>query len=526
MKVHTNMAVYNSAQQVVVIGLDVGDGKLIQDWSREGILPIFRSLMEGGTWAPLSTTAETLHVSAWPSFYTGTLPGKHGVYYTFQPRPGQQNVRRFGSDQYGQPPVWQLLSEAGKRCIILDAPYTHPQKDFSGIQIFEWGTWARYWHPMSVPPKLLQQMTGHCGAYPVGFEANQVGLGALDLPDLRQRLIKGTKVKAKAVRWLMEHSPWDLLWVVFAETHPAAHYLWGNATIDVARGPAAFTERSLLEVYQAIDRAIGEIIEGIKDNVTVYIISGDGIGPNYAGWHLLPRALERLGFTAISEPSNISSTAPVSQGPGRRDFLKMIRDILPSDVRQNLSQYLPVRWRDSLMSRWTTANINWSRTRAFCLPTDLEGCIRLNVIGREPHGIVQPGVEYEAVCRELSFALEQLTNPRTGRPAVRQVVRVDEVFPGERRDYLPDLIILWSEEAEITALHSPSFGVVEAPSPDARTGTHHPPGFVIAHGPSVKTRYVLEGAHVVDFAPTILAEFGLSTPQYMDGNVWSRPRII
>jgi hypothetical protein len=48
----------------------------------------------------------------------------------------------------------------------------------------------------------------------------------------------------------------------------------------------------LLEVYQAIDRAIREIIEGIKDDVTLYIISGDGIGPNYTGWHLLPQVLD------------------------------------------------------------------------------------------------------------------------------------------------------------------------------------------------------------------------------------------
>jgi predicted AlkP superfamily phosphohydrolase/phosphomutase len=230
------MAVGNCAQRVLVIGLDVGDGQLIHDWSRKGLLPVFSSLIEGGMWASLNTTAETLHVSAWPSLYTGTLPGRHGVYYTFQPRPGQQNVRRFGPDQYGHPPLWRLLSEAGKRCIIFDAPYTHPQKDFSGIQIFEWGTWAWYWHPMSVPPKLLRQLTGQCGAYPVGFEANQVGLGALDLADLHQRLIRATIAKAKAVCWLMNHSPWDLLWVVFGETHPAAHYFWPNAYADVAQG--------------------------------------------------------------------------------------------------------------------------------------------------------------------------------------------------------------------------------------------------------------------------------------------------
>jgi predicted AlkP superfamily phosphohydrolase/phosphomutase len=515
------MVAYSSPQRVLVIGLDVGDGKLIHDWSREGLLPVFRSLIEGGTWASLNTTAETLHVSAWPSLYTGTHPGKHGVYYTFQPIPGSQNIRRFGPDQYGQPPVWQLLSEAGKRCVIFDAPYTHPQKNFNGIQIFEWGTWAWYWHPMSVPPKLLRQMTDQCGTYPVGFEANQVGIGALDLANLHQCLIRAANAKAKAARWLMAHAQWDLLWVVFGETHPAAHYFWPDPQAGVACDPTDFTGRLLREIYQAIDQAVGEIIESVKEDITLYIISGDGVGPNYAGWHLLPQVLERLGFMSVSNPSHIHATAPAAKEAYKKDFLKMIRDLVPSSVRQTLSQYLPAHWRDSLMSRWTTVNIDWSRTQAFCLPTDLEGCIRLNVIGREPQGIVRPGAEYEAICIKLIASLEQLTNPRTGRPAVRQVVRVDGAFAGERRDYLPDLIVLWSEETKISAVHSPTFGLVEAPSPDARTGTHHSPGFVIAHGPSVQPGYPLTEGHIVDFAPTVLSEFGLLRPDYMDGRVWS-----
>jgi hypothetical protein len=62
---------------------------------------------------------------------------------------------------------------------------------------------------------------------------------------------------------------------------------------------------------------------------------------------------------------------------------------------------------------------------------------------------------------------------------------------------------------------------VEAPSPDARIGTHHSPGFVIAHGASIQTGYTLTEGHIIDFAPTVLAEFGLLRPDHMDGRVWS-----
>jgi predicted AlkP superfamily phosphohydrolase/phosphomutase len=514
------MATKHSSPRVLVIGLDVGDATLIHDWSQEGLLPVLGSLLEKGTWGELATTADILHVSAWPSLYTGTMPGKHGVYYTFQPSPGQQGVQRFGPDQYGQPPLWQILNEAGKRCIIFDAPYTHPHRKYQGIQIFEWGTWAWYWQPMSVPPRLTRQLTGQCGAYPVGFEANQVGLGALDLEDLHQRLIKAVRAKARAVSWLMANNPWDLFWVVFGETHPAAHYFWPPANTSAPTTGPDSIYIYLRDVYQAIDRAIGEIIDGLGDEVTVFIVSGDGVGPNNAGWHLLPGILQRLGFTAVANGVQEEDSSSQQLYLRKKDLLKVLRDLVPPHLRQALSHYLPTRWRDSLMSRWTTANIDWSRTRAFCLPTDLEGCIRLNIKGREPQGILREGEECEQVYKALTTALEQLINPLTGCSAVRQVVRTDQVFPGERRLYLPDLIVLWAHDAEIHAVHSAGLDLVEAHSPDARTGTHRPPGFVIAHGPAVCPGYVLGNGHIVDFAPTILAEFGLPRPPQMDGQEW------
>jgi predicted AlkP superfamily phosphohydrolase/phosphomutase len=507
-------------QRVLVIGLDVGDANLIFEWSQRGLLPVFETLISGGARGVLRTTADILHVSAWPSLYTGTLPGKHGVYYTFQPAPGQQGVQRFGPDQYGQPPVWQILSAAGKRCTIFDAPYTHPVRDFHGVQIFEWGTWAWYWHPMSEPPRLMRQMTGQCGAYPLGFEANQVGLRALDLANLHQRLIKAATAKANAVRWLMANQPWDMFWVVFGETHPAAHYLWPSAKGTADSEASETMHQKLRDVYQAIDRAIGRILEGLGEEVAVFIISGDGVGPNYAAWHLLPEVLQRLGFTAALGAGVVENQESQGSGVNRQDLVKMFRDLVPSDLRQKLSQFLPTRWRDSLMSRWTTANIDWAHTRAFCLPTDLEGCIRLNVRGREPQGIVQPGSEYEEVCHALAAALRELVNPRTGRPVVQHIVRTDTVFPGERRHYLPDLVVLWADDAEIHAVRSPKLGMVQAPSPDARTGTHRPPGFVIARGPSIPSGYLLAPGHIVDFAPTILTAFGLRPPEAMDGEVW------
>src|SRR5262245_60483632 len=100
----TERAVFSS---VFVVGLDMGDGALIRRWSDQGRLPNLASLMASGSWIELGTTAQVLHTSTWPTFATGTLPGRHGVYYPYQPIPGHQLARHIEPDQYGVPTFWQ-----------------------------------------------------------------------------------------------------------------------------------------------------------------------------------------------------------------------------------------------------------------------------------------------------------------------------------------------------------------------------------------------------------------------------------
>ncbi len=502
-------------RKILVIGLDMGDGSLVHKWAEEGYLSTFNRMIKEGVWGYLRTSAEVLHVSSWPSLYTGTFPGKHGVYYTFQPEPGLQGTRRIGPDPYGQPPVWEILDTADEKCIIMDAPYTYPVKDFRGIQIFEWGTWAWYWRPMTMPEKVWNHLQTQCGPYPLGFEANQVGLASLDLEKLKKGLIAGASSKAKVARWLLEQNPWDMAWVVFGETHAAGHYLWE----PIGASPSSMI--ALREVYQAVDTAIDEILRDLGEDLTVFVVSGDGVGPNHAGWHLLPEVLERAGFTRRkgSFDRDVSSAAENTKQV-QKDLLKRIRDLIPKEIRQAISRKLPAQWRDSLMTRWVTTDIDWTQSKAYCLPTDLEGCIRINLKGREPNGIVQPGAEYKEVLDEITSLLETLINPLTGQPAVRQVLRMDQVFPGGKRDYLPDLIVKWADESEIRELKADGIGLITGPSPDARVGTHRPPGFIVAKGPFIKQGQTLSEMHIVDLAPTLLAHFEIPVPQSMDGRVW------
>lgn len=505
----------SSSRRMVIIGLDMGDGHLIAEWAREGRLPYLGALIERGAWRWLDSPADTLHVSAWPSIYTGTAPGEHGVYYTFQPAPGRQGYEKFRGDQYGCPTFWNLMSRAGVRCLVFDAPYTHPEEGSRATQVFDWGTWARYWRPMSRPAPLLRRLNRACGRYPLGFQALDIGLNALEPAALQEPLRRSVQAKANATAWLMGEIDWDLLLVVFGETHVGGHYLWDPSESDRKDGAEQTRLRAL---YEAIDRGLRAIGEAAGAATPLVVLSGDGVRTTRAAWHLLPEVLRRLGYLAEPSTDGRGNGSEAGGEPPGRSLVGALRDAIPETFRQAVARRLPDSARYRLASRVQMSRIDWSRTKAYCLPTDLEGCVRINLKGREPKGIVAPGEEYRRVCDDLAADLARLTDSETGQPAVREVVLADEAFPGGRRHHLPDLIVVWELSSSLSGLASPGIGTVIKPSPDGRPGTHSPPGFLLCDGLDLEWQGE-KAAHVCDIAPRLLSWFGVEVPGHMDRDV-------
>jgi predicted AlkP superfamily phosphohydrolase/phosphomutase len=504
-----------TAPKVVVVGMEMGDGQLLHTWAKSGQLPYIKSLIERGCWGWLDTTADQLHISAWPSIYTGAAPGEHGVYFTFQPAPGLQGYQRFHTGLYGRPTFWKLLDQAGRRCTVFDPPYSHPEIGYGGTYIYDWGSWAHYLQTGSVPDTLLKQLNKSCGAYPLGLEAHDFGWRPLEPAAISRRLVEAVKAKTTATCWLMRQSAWDMAFTVFGETHVAGHYCLLKDSVA-----GAAEQRPMLDLYQELDRAIASIHAAAGEDATFVVISGDRVAPNNAGWHMLPDILARLGYLANGGTAPASTAVQPVKATKKFDPVKALRDMLPKNFRKNLASLLPTAIRDKLAQRVDNADIDWSQTRAYCLPTDLEGYIRVNLKGREPQGIVEPGAEYRDVLDGLTGALGELRDPATGLAIVREVIRTDSAFPGDRRAYLPDLIVHWNAAHPITCACSLGIGTITKVSEDQRPGTHAGPGFVLAAGPGIAPGQLQGPAHIFDFAPTLLKRMGVAAPMHMRGRVW------
>ena len=210
--------------RVLVLGLDSADAELIERWADAGHLPTFAALRREGTWGRLGTTAEVLHVSAWPTIYTGARPGHHGLYHAYQARAGTQALHRTRVEWGALPAFWQLLDRAGRRCLVMDAFMDRPLEDFGGTQIVEYGTWTWFSDPGGRPKQLYRELMRRFGPYPAPEHSR-----VLTVPDpawFRDQLVAGARRKGEVVRWLLDRAAWDLAFIGFGEPHGAGHYLW------------------------------------------------------------------------------------------------------------------------------------------------------------------------------------------------------------------------------------------------------------------------------------------------------------
>ncbi len=504
------MSVAETGRPVVVIGLDMGDGELIRAWSKQGYLPNFAALIGEGTWIELESTARALHTSTWPTFATGSLPGRHGVYYPYQPRPGHQEAQLVSADQYGVSTLWKRADEQGRRCIVYDVPETFPEPGFGGQAIFEWGTWAWYGARCAQPAELLARLKQRFGIYPLKMEAKRLGARFPDPVLLEKRLHSSIAHKAASFEWLLAQSQWDLALMVFGETHPAGHYLWPHG-VSCITDPGDTRFDAIRRVYVSLDEALGSIRAALPGNATLMVVSGDGVTANNCGCHLVPDVLQKLGFATPPAVAEEGATE------GRRGLsLGRIKDMVPKGARRWIADHLPWWLRDKIGASIRSENIDWARTRAFALPTDLEGCIRINLKGREPQGIVA-AEDYDALCEDIANGFRELINPATGEAVVREVWIRNRIFPGPVQDQLPDIMVTWNNSAPISAMSSARMGLVEQESPDPRTGTHSPQGFCLARGDRF-ARGASGSGRLEDVAPTVLGLVGAQAGA-MDGTL-------
>ncbi len=500
----------------LLIGLDAMEWNLVERWAAEGKLPTFQRLLKEGLHGELRTTSAQLPDTVWASICTGTNPGKLEKYFYAQYDPGSGNLKNVPDDAIHGIPFWEYLSESGKRVSIIDVPKFPLSRRINGLHLTNWGAHATKTARASTPESLLGDIDGLFGRHPVG-DCDAVDENPKALHDLRRRTLAGLRLHGELFRWLMEKEPWDIFFAGFSAPHCIGHHFWhymdqGHPRHDPL-DPHKLND-TIEVIYRALDDEIAKMLTLAGNNIQCLIVAGHGMGPMYhASWHL-NEILDLLGYGQASKRGlTTRKIREAHVNPWR--LLKMI---LPGKVQYAIKAVLPQRLQDELIFRWYAGKRHWAGRRAIAVPNnDSVGAIRINVVGRDKHGIVQPGEEYERVCREISDALYDIRDPQSGRKVVKHVTLTHQEFQGPYLDQLPDLTVLWDQSFPWDSVQSVRLGTLHLRRQDARSGSHSPHGFLLMHGLGVPAGRAVYGHSIYDIAPTVLQLAGIPIPRHMDG---------
>ncbi len=484
--------------RVLVVGLDAAEATLLERWADAGRLPALAALRRRGVAVALTGPMKTLPGAIWPELQLGRSAGRVGQYYhPWQLHTGEDVVRPIAPDEIdAEGYYWAVAAQHGCRVCVVDQPQSvlaQPQPGL--VQLAEWGTHDRNYVTASDPPTVLEEVQASVGAHPVA-RCDDYGAADVDRMRLLADLQRGLAAKGALLLDLLGRADWDLFTTVLTESHCVGHQTWEL----MAQGPSAPPELAgaIADVYQRMDHLVGQLIEHAGEGANVIVYASHGMGPAVGGPQLVHEVMFRLGL--------------VRGGRARR--------ALPPGARAWLRRRLPAV--TGPVSRGT--GLRSAGTRAVAVDNNRCAAIRVNLVGREPHGTVRPGPEAEQLLAWLRDQLYALRQPGTGEPIVARVQTATEAFgPGHHPD-VPDLLVSFRTDlGALTACESPAVGRVRArfAPGSTRTGDHTARSMLWAAGPAAPAAGTGRGS-VLDLAPTVLSLLGVPLPAGLDGQpLWS-----
>ena len=263
--------------------------------------------------------------------------------------------------------------------------------------------------PISAPASYSRDVARATGPFytqGIAEDTSAFRQGIFTLQEFERQTALVANDELKLLRYSLSHFREGLLFFYFSTIDQNSHMLWGKH------------EPELLEVYRAVDSAIGETMNRFPD-ADIIVMSDHGFNSfdrsvNLNTW------LWQQGFLVLQGP------------PSGEDVM--------------------------------FADVVWSKTTAYAL--GLNG-LYLNIAGREKNGILHRGAESEAVMKKLTEQLPQFRDPETGRQVV-------EVVSPTRAQLGPDMIVGYARTFRgswQTALGAVPPSVVEE-NTDAWIGDH------------------------------------------------------
>jgi len=453
-------------RKLLIIGLDSAPPELVFDRFLSD-LPNIRALVDAGICGPLESTVPPITVPAWASMMTGKDPGTLGVYGLRNRIDRSYRPMRVADSRWvREPTLWDLVSEAGLRSILVGIPQTYPVRPVNGCLVSSFltpDTRAEF----TYPPELRHEVERIAPGY------------LLDVPDFRtddrgrvlRQIYEMTAQRFRLTRHLITSRPWDLAVHVEMGTDRINHAFWRYLDeFHRKHDPASPYRHAIRDYYRYLDREIGELIGVAGPEAAVMLVSDHGA-------------------------KRIDGGICINEWLLQKDYLRLNRP--PEGV-----------------ARLEDCDVDWPRTTVWGAG-GYYARIFLNVSGREPHGVLS-SADYECFRDRLSEELAAIPGP-DGEPLDTKVFRPESTYR-ECRGIPPDLIVYFGD------LYWRSVGTVgcgDLYTAENDTGpddaNHAQFGIFALRGGGAARGRRESGMSLLDVAPTALSVLGLPRPADLQG---------
>jgi len=508
----------NSSKKIFIFGIDGGTLELIKPWAEQGKLPTFARIIKNGVSGELMSTIQPISASAWSSFATGKNPGKHGILDFVRTTPFNYKVKFVNASVRSGKTLWRILSEEGTNVGVMNVPVTFPPEQVNGFLIA--GMLSPSVGSDFVFPKgLYKEIRTNVGEYIIDVDVPNIS-GSDKRELFLEKAMSALKIRKDTMLYLYKKYRPEFFCVAFTVSDRVCHNYWkymdNQFPIEISNTDKEKYGNAILNLYIELDKVLAEVMSIIDDNTTLYIMSDHGFGPVHKTISV-HRWLCHHGFMNIKKDK--FGLERLTDG-----FVRKLQELLPPGTKGFVKKWMPFL-ANTAVSQASYSGIDWSQTLAY--PVGHFSDIFINLEGRQPEGLVKPGVEYEKIRDEITEKLYEFKDPDDGSNVVEKVYKREELYHGKYLEYMPDLIIGWKDYKYLRMFNYP-------PSDDDlmiwtipptlsllwdRTGAHKPNGVFMAIGPQIKKGVEIRNANIIDLTPTVLYEFGKTIPDDMDGHV-------
>lgn len=451
--------------KLLILGLDCAAPELLLGDER---LVNFRRLMEAGCYGRLESVVPPITVPAWMCLATSQDPGSLGV-YGFRNRTDHSyaGLGTVNSRSIREVAIWDQIAMEGGRSVIIGVPPNYPPRKVNGISVGCFLTPDTKTDVYTHPPQVRDEIAALVGEYPVDVK----GFRTDDKAWLRDEIFAMSRKQFQVVRHFLAEAEWDFFQFVDIGLDRVHHGFWKHHDPrHVHYEPNSPFANVIPDYYRHLDDELGRIFETLTEDTAILVVSDHG-AQRLDGGFCVNEWLIREGLLVLEE-------YPQEPTP----FAKL--------------------------------KVDWSKTKVWS-EGGYYARVFLNVRGREPQGVVDPA-DYEAFRDEIKARFESTTDPE-GRLLGTLAFKPQELYRHVRQ-VAPDLIVhfgglFWRS---IGGVGYPALHVQENDTgPD--DCNHAQFGAFILASSNNPLRGEVEGARLLDLAPTLLELGGYGIPSSMQG---------